>query len=236
MKLYDDLAEWWPLMSPPEEYADDAERIARLLRPEGAAGGRMSLLELGSGGGHLASHLKRRFDMTLVDLSPRMLDLSRRLNPQCRHLRGDMRSLRLGETFDAVLVFDAISHMVEERDLLATLRTARAHLRAGGLGVFCPDFTAECFVPGTTVGGTDGADRGMRYLEWVRPGIIGTAYRADLVYVLRYPDGEVRIEHDRMTLGAFSRTAWVRALAQAGFGEAAVERQSGRDVFLAKAV
>ena len=103
MKLYDTLAEWWPLMSPPGEYAAEADAVMRLLFPDPPTN-RLRLLELGSGGGHLASHLARSLDMTLVDLSPRMLDQSRRLNPGCRHLQGDMRHLRLPEAFDAVLV------------------------------------------------------------------------------------------------------------------------------------
>lgn len=66
------------------------------------------------------------FDITLVDLSPRMLEQSRRLNPECRHLPGEMRSVRLDERFEAVLVFDAINHMTTESDLLASMCTARA--------------------------------------------------------------------------------------------------------------
>ncbi|MBV2185639.1 MAG: class I SAM-dependent methyltransferase [Rhizobium sp.] len=73
MILYEELADWWPLMSPPEEYAAEAGPVASLLMVN-ATTDRPRLLELGSGGGHLASHLKARFDMTLVDLSPRMLE------------------------------------------------------------------------------------------------------------------------------------------------------------------
>ena len=40
-----------------------------------------TLLELGSGGGNNASFLKMRFDMTLVDLSPGMLEVSRAALP-----------------------------------------------------------------------------------------------------------------------------------------------------------
>jgi hypothetical protein len=32
MKLYDDLADWWSLMSPPEEYAAEAGPVARARR------------------------------------------------------------------------------------------------------------------------------------------------------------------------------------------------------------
>ncbi len=75
------------------------------------------VLELGSGGGHNASYLKASLDMTLVDLSDEMLDVSRRLNPECEHLRGDMRSLRLGRRFDAVFIHDAIDYMRTEGEL-----------------------------------------------------------------------------------------------------------------------
>jgi hypothetical protein len=31
VKLYDELAEWWPLFSAPEDYAEEAAFFARLL-------------------------------------------------------------------------------------------------------------------------------------------------------------------------------------------------------------
>lgn len=234
MKLYGELADWWPLMSPPEEYEAEAGPIASLLSVH-ATKHHPRLLELGAGGGHLAVHLKARFDMTLVDLSPCMLDQSRRLNPDCRHLIGDMRSLRLQERFDAVLVFDAISHMTTEADLLATMRTARAHLVPGGVALFCPDWTAECFAPATSMGGTDGPQRGMRYLEWTQPAIRGTTYESDLVYLLREADDTRRVVHDRMVLGIFPRATWMRLLTEAGFAQLAISEQSGRDVLQAVA-
>jgi SAM-dependent methyltransferase len=235
MKLYDALAEWWPLMSPPADYAEEAEGLARLLH-DGRSDGRPRVLELGSGGGHLASHLRGRFDLTLVDRAPRMLALSRALNPDCRHLEGDMRTLRLGETFDAVLIFDAVSHLTSVTDLAAALATARAHLCVDGVAVFCPDWTCERFRPGTTHGGTDGPERGMRYVAWTHPEVVGTVYRTDLVYLLRSGQGsEVRIEHDSVKLGLFSRDVWIATLRGAGFGEARIVTQAERDVFVARA-
>jgi SAM-dependent methyltransferase len=182
----------------------------------------------------MAVHLKRRFDLTLVDLAPRMLDQSRRLNPECRHVEGDMRSLRLGETFDAVLVFDAISHMATGADLRAALVTARAHLRPGGTALFCPDWTVERFAPGVAHGGSDGGGRGMRYIEWTHPATGGTGYDVDLVYLLLDGEGAPRVAQDRMRLGLFSRAAWTRLLREAGFDRIAVAELSGRDVFEAR--
>ena len=105
-RLYQDLAAWWPLISPPAEYTEEAAFAGRLLRR--ADRPVREVLELGSGGGHCASHLAPRFTMTLVDLSPGMLAVSRQLNPDCEHVEADMRTVRLGRDFDAVFVHDAV--------------------------------------------------------------------------------------------------------------------------------
>jgi hypothetical protein len=68
-KLYNDLAAWWPLMSSPDDYEEEAAFYARAMADAGERPPR-TVLELGSGGGNNASHLKARFDMVLVDLSP----------------------------------------------------------------------------------------------------------------------------------------------------------------------
>ena len=95
LRMYNELAEWWPLLSPPAEYAEEAGIYQRALISHAGRPLR-TLLELGSGGGNNASHLKARFTLTLVELSPGMLAVSRRLNPDCEHVQGDMRTVRLG--------------------------------------------------------------------------------------------------------------------------------------------
>lgn len=70
LHFYADLGEWWP----PEEYEEEAAFFLAKLseaceRPPG------NLLELGSGGGSNAVHMKAAFDeVVLTDLSPAMLE------------------------------------------------------------------------------------------------------------------------------------------------------------------
>jgi trans-aconitate methyltransferase len=155
-RFYGDLAVWWPLISPAEDYAEEAAFAATVLAS--ASVPVREVLELGSGGGSNAFHLKRRFAMTLVDLSVEMLAMSRQLNPESSHESGDMRTVRLGRTFDAVFVHDAIDYMTTEADLRAAIDTAFVHCRAGGVAVFVPDATKETLEEESDHGGSDGSD------------------------------------------------------------------------------
>jgi SAM-dependent methyltransferase len=238
--LYDELAEWWPLLSAPEEYASEAAEYLRLLR--GAVDGPLeAVLELGSGGGNNASHLKRDLRMTLVDLSPGMLAVSRRLNPECEHLEGDMRSVRLGRTFDAVFVHDAIAYLTSEEDIRAAIATVAEHCRPGGAMLLVPDFVAESFTEGAEHGGHDGPDRALRYLHWWwDPDPRDATHLADFAYLLRSRDGSVEVRGDRHVCGLFARRTWLGALDEAGIEAEAVsltpvdDDPFGREAFVGR--
>jgi SAM-dependent methyltransferase len=223
MKLYNELASWWPVMSPPIEYAEEAAFYKNALHNASTQPIR-SVLELGSGGGHNASHLKHHYDeMVLVDASTGMLAVSRALNPELQHVAGDMRTVRLGRLFDAVFVHDAICYMTTEADLRQVFETAFVHCKPGGVALFAPDYLRENFQPGTDHGGHDGDGRGMRWLEWRwDPDSSDTAYLVDYAYLLRERDGSVHVEHDRHVEGLFARADWLRWLQEAGFQPGAV--------------
>lgn len=237
-RLYQDLAEWYPLLTPVEEYVEAAAFYRRLFETHAARPLR-TLLDLGCGAGHNGFHLKAGLEATLVDLSPAMLALSRRLNPECEHVEGDMRSVRLGRLFDAVLVQDAVTHMTTRKDVAAAVATAFAHTAPGGLALFQPDRVAETFEEGTETGGSDGGGRGVRYLEWRRrPEPLSERYVVEMAYVLREASGEVRVAHDRLEMGLFPRAFWLETLAAAGFVASVVPLEhsaaAGYEVFIGR--
>jgi len=217
MHMYSDLAPWFHLLTHPSDYWNEAAFVTRVV-DQAADGPAETLLELGSGGGNNASHLKARFTCTLTDVSPDMLALSRTLNPECEHLEGDMRTLRLGREFDAIFVHDAVVYVTTEEDLKAAIETAFVHCRPGGAALFAPDHLRENFKPTADHGGHDGGGRGLRYLDWTwDPDPNDDTYTVDLAYLLREADGSVRVEHDRHIEGLFSRATWLRLLREAGF-------------------
>jgi SAM-dependent methyltransferase len=234
-RFYDELAHWWPLFSPPSHYGPEAEDLLPRLGLSGTSA-RRTLLELGAGGGSLAFHLKRQFACTLTDRSPSMLAVSRSVNPECEHVVGDMRTLRLDREFDVVLVHDAIMYLTTPADVLAALETAALHCRSAGTVVVMPDYVRETFEPGTDHGGEDGDDgRGLRYLEWRwDPDPTDDTYLVDYAFLLREADGRVNVQHDRHVEGLYSRDRWLRWFADRGL-EAHSERDRWeRDVMIAR--
>ena len=216
-RLYHDLAWLWPRFSPPEDYAADADHWRQALRQR-LGPGRYSVLELGSGGGHTLSHLSADFDVTAVDLSPEMLALSQELNPDVPHHLGDMRTVRLGRTFDAVAVHDAVCYLLTEEDLRATFLTAREHLRPGGILLLTPDYLAESF-------------SGPRVLHWIcdkvephftvieychDPDDSDTTIESIFFFIIQGEEG-LRIERDRHVTGLFPSATWLSMLNDAGF-------------------
>ncbi len=221
-ELYTELAGWWQLVSPTEDYADEAAFFKQLFQAENAK----TILELGSGGGNVAWFLKRDFKLTLTDLSGAMLAESRKQNPELEHIEGDMRALRLGRTFDGVLIHDAIMYMRSEEDLRAALVTAYEHCKPGGVMVIVPDWVAETFQPGTTHEGADAGERGVRYLEWTwDANPEDTEVNYEFILALKEGD-ELRTVVDRQTVGVFPRATWPRLLKDAGFEPRIVEDPS----------
>jgi len=216
-RLYDELAEWWPLLSPPEDYGEETEDFQARLRSYEVGDG-ATLLELGSGGGSFASHLKHRFHLTLTDISPAMLAINRAINPECEHILGDMRTMRLDRRFDIVLIHDAIVYATTPDAVRETLRTVAVHCRPGGVAVVLPDHVRDTFEPGVDYGGHDAGDgRGLRFLEWTwDPDANDQTYVVDYAFLLRGLDGTVTVEHDRHVEGLFSRAQWLEWMGEAG--------------------
>jgi SAM-dependent methyltransferase len=234
-RFYTELAAWWPLVSPPSEYAEEAADLLPSLTAAPDAPPR-TLLELGCGGGSLAWHLKPHLALTLTDLSPQMLEVSRAVNPECVHVAGDMRTLDLVRTFDVVLIHDAVMYMSDEASLRAALTTAARHTRSGGGLVVLPDFVEETFAPASDAGGHDGPDgRGLRYLEWTWDPVPGDGrFMAAYAFLLRDADGTVTVEQDVQVEGLFPRAAWRRWLHDAGFDASSRPDPWGREVFVGR--
>jgi SAM-dependent methyltransferase len=136
-EFYDDLYEG-------KDYTAESDYVEAIIQRY--LPGSQSLLDLGCGTGrHAIKFAEKGYDIVGVDLSPEMIAKARghreKLRPHFRERltfeRGDIRDLRLGRQFDAVVaLFHVISYQTSNDDLIAAFTTARSHLRDNGVFIF----------------------------------------------------------------------------------------------------
>ncbi len=145
MRGFGKYARYYDLLYRDKDYAAEAELVHRLIRkyaPE-----TKSVLDLGCGTGMHAHFLsKMGYLLHGVDRSPAMLELAPRRIPgggsnrpeaQPSFSLGDVRGVRLNNTFDAVIsLFHVMSFQTTNDDLTAAFATAKFHLNPGGILVF----------------------------------------------------------------------------------------------------
>lgn len=114
-------------------YGEEADRLARIF----ARGGVRKVLDLGCGTGtHAAMLAVRGYEVVGVDWSEHMLEVARGKSTRVRWVRQDLRTLRLGERFDAATAMFTVFGYFPPAELEHVLGRVRAHLRPGGILVF----------------------------------------------------------------------------------------------------
>ncbi|MDZ4724073.1 MAG: class I SAM-dependent methyltransferase [candidate division Zixibacteria bacterium] len=216
-RLYDEFAYLYPLISGPEAYADEAQLWKNVLC-EKLGPGRHTMIEMGVGGGFNLSHFIQDFDATGSDLSEKMVNVSQKFNPGIPHVVGDMRTMRIGKQFKAVLIHDAICYMLTEDDLRQTFVTAHEHLEPGGFLLTAPDYFKETFTDGMVRHNTmsDGTTT-LTHLEYEYDLDPNDTVNEMLIHYLIRKDGKLRVERDLHVLGLFSVETWHRLLTETGF-------------------
>jgi len=216
-RLYEDLVWVWPIMSPPEDYVEEGRKLSELIKERSPAGAE-TLLHLGCGGGHNDHTLKDYFKVTGIDISEPMLELAGRLNPEVDYHQGDMRSVRLGKTFDAVVGLDSLAYMQTEEELRGVFETAYLHLKPGGVFLAFPEFTRERFQQNWAHSSSHSSgDVSITYFEnYYDPDPGGTIIEATFIYLIRQ-GGKLEIETDRHLCGIFGMETWLSLLNETGF-------------------
>lgn len=144
MSVFAASAPFYDALYAEKDYAGEAQYVAALIRR--LAPDARSLADFGCGTArHARTFAELGFSVTGVDRSASMLERAKAelsgATPEVRDkiaLReGDIRNMRLGSEFDAVVaLFHVMSYQAGNEDLGAAFSTAAEHLVSGGVFIF----------------------------------------------------------------------------------------------------
>lgn len=143
-QVFTNYAHYYDLLYQHKNYAGEVDFVDELIQacmPDAT-----SIFELGCGTGIHASLLAEKgYAVHGVDLSYTMLEAAQRrlLNlpaqqaAKLQFSQGDVQSVRVNQTFDAVIsLFHVVSYQTTNHALKATFETAKVHLKPGGIFLF----------------------------------------------------------------------------------------------------
>jgi len=130
MDMYERGAQFYDLIQAnrrvKKDYAAEALKIKAIIRSRNPAA--RTLLDIACGTGLHLSYLRERYDVQGVDASAPMISVARQRLPTVPLHIADMRTLDLGERFDAITCMFASIGYVPEVDLKATIQRFADHL------------------------------------------------------------------------------------------------------------
>jgi SAM-dependent methyltransferase len=136
-----DYADAYDLLYADKDYEAECDLLEDVFR--GAGRPVRSVLDLGCGtGAHAVRLAARGYEVVGVDLSEGMLDGARKRaesagSVELDLIQGDIRTVRLDRTFDAVIcMFAVLGYQTSDADVAGALATVRMHLAPGGPFVF----------------------------------------------------------------------------------------------------
>ena len=143
MKIFDKYSDYYDLLYKDKDYAAEVDYVNRLIKkylPDAK-----SILDMGCGtGNHDFLLTERGYHVTGIDNSEVNIEKANSklaaFNSKSSILdfkKGDIRNIRLNQTFDVVIsLFHVMSYQNTNDDLGAAFTTAKVHLKQGGLFIF----------------------------------------------------------------------------------------------------
>ncbi len=143
-QIFNHYARYYDLLYHDKDYAAEAEYVASHIKRENPNS--RTILELGCGtGAHAEFFASLGFTVVGVDISPTMLieaekrksRLPIKIADRLNFIQGDVRTIRTGEQYDAVVsLFHVVSYQTSNADLQSIFATAAVHLKPQSLFLF----------------------------------------------------------------------------------------------------
>jgi SAM-dependent methyltransferase len=181
--VFNSYSRFYDLLYRDKDYVSEADYIAGLLGRFGVSGKR--ILEFGSGTGKHGRLLAARgYEVTGIERSTEMV-LHSEAAPGFSCQQGDICTVRLGQTFDAVLsLFHVMSYQTTNEAVQSVFLSAAQHLKAGGLFVFDVWYSPAVYAQKPEVRVKRMADEAIQITRIAEPVVHPNDNRVDVNYTI----------------------------------------------------
>jgi ubiquinone/menaquinone biosynthesis C-methylase UbiE len=231
--LHDQLAKYYDRIYSFRDYLDEAVRIQNLIMKYLETGGN-TLLDVACGTGLHLKHLKDDFSCTGVDVSKAMLKIARKNAKGVTFKEADMKTLKLGKQFDAIIcLLSSIGYVRNCSNLERTIRNFSKHLKKGGVALIEPSHANSVYVKGEPrITIYDGKDAKIARINVPKIRQATAVLNMHILIAERGKDAKYFI--DKHELGLFGINNTLRIMKDAGLKSKYLKNglMSGRELFV----
>jgi len=174
------------------------------------------LMDVACGTGSHAKDLIDNFQVTGVDINPKMLKIAQKKVPEAMFILGDMKNLDLKSNFDIVTcIFSAIHYNRNSQELESTLTNFYNHLKTGGILIFDLSLNRENWIEGLVSVDTV-VEEDLKIARICQSKLNNGIFNANFIFLVK-DKGEFDFDIDEHELGIFKMENVINLMNKIGF-------------------
>jgi ubiquinone/menaquinone biosynthesis C-methylase UbiE len=214
-QLYRNFAEYYDKIYQNVDYSGETEFIVWAVNKHQKSKGN-KLMDVACGTGSHAENLIDKFQVTGVDINPKMLHIARKKVPEAVFTQGDMKNLELNSQFDVVTcIFSAIHYNRNCQELEKTLLNFYSHLKTGGILIFDLSLNHENWIEGLVSVDTV-VEEDLKIARICQSKLNNGIFNANFVFLVK-DKGEFDFDIDEHELGVFTTDRVLLFMNKIGF-------------------
>lgn len=229
-RLYKDLSWTFQIISPLKHYIDETENFCKLLKKYSQIKIN-NMLHIGCGFGNNDYIFKKHFNLTGIDKSRSVLKHAKKLNPEVKYHKMDMKKIKLNEKYDSVAAVDSLDYLTTLKDLKLIFTNVYNILNTGGVFFFILGATKESFIQNmTTHFSNKKGNTEITFIEnYYDENVNDNFYECMLIFIIKEKSKKIRVEKDLHKCGIFELKDLKNLLKEIGFELIFKEYRHGKE-------
>jgi ubiquinone/menaquinone biosynthesis C-methylase UbiE len=214
-QLYRNFAEYYDKIYQHVDYSGESEFINWAVKKHKTSSDN-KLMDVACGTGSHAKNLIDKFQVTGVDINPKMIKIAQKKVPEAMFIQGDMKNLELKSNFDIVTcIFSAIHYNRNSQEHETTLTNFYNHLKTGGILIFDLSLNRENWIEGLVSVDTV-VEEDLKIARICQSKLNNGIFNANFIFLVK-DHGKFDFDIDEHELGIFKMEDVISIMNKVGF-------------------